>query len=212
MYITYLGHSCFKLQDKVGSDGVTVVIDPFDNEIGLRMPKVEADILAITHSHKDHNNREAVKGNPFIIDIPGEYEVKGVSVEGVEVPHGGEGKGNVVAYRIEIDDIVIVHLGDLGKALDAKQLEVLMGAHILMIPVGGKYTIDAKTAVEVVSQLEPRIVIPMHYQVPGLKKELDGIDKFIKELGVKPREEDKLKIAKKDLPQEDMELIVLKAQ
>ncbi len=212
MYLTWFGHSCFKLQDKIGSEGVTVVVDPYGVESGLKMPKIEADILAITHKHVDHSNREAIKGTPFIIDTPGEYEVKGVSVEGVEVPHddkGGSERGKVIAYRINIDDVVVVHLGDLGAPLDPKQLEVLSGADILLIPVGGKYTIDAKKAVEVVSQIEPRIIVPMHYKIPGLKYDLDGVDKFVKEIGLKPRQEEKLKISKKELPQEDMELVIL---
>ena len=212
MHLTWLGHSAFKIQDKIGSDGVTLVIDPYGIESGLKMPRMEADILIITHNHADHNYREAVKGNPFVVDCAGEYEVKGVSIEGVVVPHDdkeGRERGLVVAYRINIDDINIVHLSDLGGTLDPKQLEVLSGADILLIPVGGKYTIDAKKAVEVVSQLEPRIVIPMHYKIPGLKYDLDGAEKFIKEIGLKPRLEEKLKISKRDLPQEDMELIIL---
>ncbi|KKQ62048.1 MAG: Zn-dependent hydrolase of the beta-lactamase fold-like protein [Parcubacteria group bacterium GW2011_GWE2_38_18] len=212
MYITWLGQSCFKLQDKAGSDAVTLVTDPFDSSIGLRMPKVEANILTVSHEHKDHNNLEAVKGNPYIIDAPGEYEIKDVAIEGVEVFHDekdGKERGNVVAYRIDMDDIKIVHLGDLGHTLSSKQLEVLAGVDILLIPVGGKYTIDAKKAVEVVSQIEPRIVIPMHYKVDGLKEDIEGVEKFIKELGVKPRMEEKLKISKRDLPQDDMELVIL---
>ena len=212
MYITWLGQSCFKLQDKAGSDAVTLVTDPFDSSIGLRMPKVEANILTVSHEHKDHNNLEAVKGNPYIIDAPGEYEIKDVAIEGVEVFHDekdGKERGNVVAYRIDMDDIKIVHLGDLGHTLSSKQLEVLAGVDILLIPVGGKYTIDAKKAVEVVSQIEPRIVIPMHYKVDGLKEDIEGVEKFIKQLGVKPRMEEKLKISKRDLPQDDMELVIL---
>ncbi|KKR21651.1 MAG: Zn-dependent hydrolase of the beta-lactamase fold-like protein [Parcubacteria group bacterium GW2011_GWE2_39_37] len=212
MYITWLGQSCFKMQDKAGSDAVTLITDPFDNSIGLRMPKMEANILTVSHGHKDHNNLESVKGNPYTIDAPGEYEIKDVAIEGVEVFHDdkeGKERGNVVAYRIDMDDITIVHLGDLGHTLNSKQLEVLAGVDILLIPVGGKYTIDAKKAVEVVSQIEPRIVIPMHYKVDGLKEDIDGVEKFIKELGVKPRTEEKLKISKRDLPQDEMELVIL---
>jgi len=212
MYITWLGQSCFKLQDKIGSDGVTLVTDPYSDDIGLKMPRFEADIVTVSHSHHDHNNIGALRGNPFIIDTAGEYETKGVFVEGVEAWHDaaeGKERGKNIIYRIEMEDISITHLGDLGHILDAKQLEKLEGTDILLIPVGGKYTINAAKAVEVISQIEPRIVIPMHYKVPGLKIDLDGVEKFIKELGLKPRQEEKLKILKKDLPQEDMELVVL---
>ncbi len=213
MHITYLGHSCFKLQDKTTADGITLVTDPFDKSIGLKVPNFEADIVTISHNHSDHNNADALRGTPYIIKTAGEYDVKGVNIYGVEAFHddkNGKERGFNIIYRIDLDDISIVHLGDLGHVLDNKQLEMLVGTDILLIPVGGKFTLDAKKAMEVVSQIEPRIVIPMHYSVPGLKLDLDGVDKFIKEIGVKPREEEKLKISKKDLPVEDMELVIMK--
>lgn len=216
MYITWLGHSCFKLQDKIGSDGVTIITDPFDKSIGLKAPHGEANIVTVSHSHYDHNNIGAIRGNPFVIDQAGEYEVKGVFIEGVDSSHGpGEGKEkdavkNII-YRIDIDDISITHLGDFGQAaLDNKQLEKIEGTDILLVPVGGVYTIGSQKAVEIVSQIEPRIIIPMHYKIPGLNIKIDGVDKFIKELGIKPTYEEKLKISKKDLPAEDMELVVMK--
>ncbi len=213
MHITWLGHSCFKIQDKVSADGITLITDPFDKKIGLKAPSHEADLVTISHDHYDHNNIGAVRGNPYVIDVAGEYDIKGVGVVGIETFHDekeGEDRGKNVIYRIDMDDITVVHLGDLGTILDSKQLEPLTGADILLIPVGGKYTLDAKKAVEVVSQIEPRIIIPMHYSVPGLKLDIDGVDKFIKELGIKPTEEEKLKISKKELPQEDQELVILK--
>lgn len=214
MIITWLGHSCFKIQDKVGPDGVTLVTDPFDKSTGLKPVSFEADIVTVSHDHADHNNVASLRGNPYVVSTAGEYDVKGVLVEGVESFHDekeGEERGKNIMYRIEVDDISISHLGDLGHALGDKQLERLAGTDILIIPVGGVYTIDAKKAVEVISQIEPRIVIPMHYMIPGLKVEIEGVDKFVKELGVKPTEEEKLKISKKDLPQEDMELVILKS-
>jgi len=212
MYITWLGQSCFKLQDKIGPDGVTLITDPFGSDVGLKVPHYEADIVTVSHGHHDHNNTDAIRGKPFIINTAGEYEIKGMFIEGVESAHdekNGAERGENIIYRIEIEDISITHLGDLGHVLDTKQLEKLEGTDILIIPVGGKYTINAAKAVEVISQIEPRIVIPMHYKVPGLKADIDGVEKFIKELGIKPRNEEKLKISKKDLPQDDMELVVL---
>ncbi len=212
MMITWQGHSCFKIQDKVGSDGVTVVTDPFGKDIGLKVPNFEADIVTVSHNHDDHNNVGALRGNPFVIDCAGEYDFKGVLVEGIDSFHddkNGSERGRNIMYRMEIDDISVAHLGDLGAPLDNSQLEKLVGTDILLIPVGGKYTLDAKGAVEVISQIEPRIVIPMHYKTEGLTIELDSLEKFIKELGIEPVYEEKLKISKKDLPQEDMELIIL---
>ena len=212
MIITHIGHSCFKIQDKTGTEGITLTTDPYDKSIGLKVPNFESDIVTISHDHEDHNNAKALRGEPFVIDSAGEYDIKDISIHGVESYHDnekGKSRGENIIYRIVMDDISIVHLGDLGHVLDNKQLEVLAGTDILLIPVGGKYTIDAKKAAEVVSQIEPRIIIPMHYKVSGLKYDIDGVDKFIKEMGIKPTEELKLKINKKDLPQEDMELVVL---
>jgi L-ascorbate metabolism protein UlaG (beta-lactamase superfamily) len=215
MIITWLGQSAFKLQDKISGDGVTVVTDPYGKETGLKMPSFEADIVTISHDHADHNNSEALRGNPFIIDCAGEYDTKGILIEGIDSYHDeeeGKLRGGNIIYRIEIDDISIVHLGDLGHVLSNEQLEKLVGTDILLVPVGGKFTLDAKKAVEVISQIEPRIVIPMHYKIDGLAYEdFDSIEKFIKELGIEPSREEKLKISKKDLPQEEMELVILSA-
>ena len=190
-----------------------MITDPYDKKIGLKMPSLEADIVTVSHDHYDHNNVAAVKNNPYLVNMAGEYDVKGVAIHGVESNHddkGGHERGKNVIYRFEIDDISVTHLGDLATTLTDTQLEALVGTDILLIPVGGKYTLDAKKAVEVISQIEPRIVIPMHYKTPDLAiEDIDGLEKFIKEFGVKPTEEQKLKISKKDLPQEDMELVIL---
>jgi L-ascorbate metabolism protein UlaG (beta-lactamase superfamily) len=200
------------MQDKSGPDGVTVITDPFDKETGLKLPNYEADIVTVSHDHHDHNNVSALRGNPFVINCAGEYDVKNVLIEGIDSYHdanNGSDRGANLIFRFEIDDISVVHLGDLGQVLDSTQLEKLAGTDILLIPVGGKYTLDAQKAVEVISQIEPRIVIPMHYKTPDLKIEIEGVDKFIKEIGLTPSYEEKLKVSKKDLPQEDMELVIL---
>ncbi|PJA10172.1 MBL fold metallo-hydrolase [Candidatus Falkowbacteria bacterium CG_4_10_14_0_2_um_filter_41_15] len=212
MIITWQGQSCFKIQDKVGSEGITLVTDPFDKSLGLKVPNFEADIVTVSHDHYDHNNVAAFRGTPKVIKSAGEYDIKGVMIEGVLSYHDasqGKERGNNIIYRIEMDDITICHLGDLGHVLDNKQLKRLEGIDILLVPVGGKYTLDAKLAVEVISQIEPRIVIPMHYKTKDMKIDIDGVDKFIKELGIEATYEEKLKINKKDLPAEDMELVIL---
>lgn len=213
MQITWLGHSSFRLQGKTASDIISVVTDPYKSEkVGLKMPKVEADIVTISHDHDDHNNLEAIKGEPFVVRGAGEYESKGVYIDGISSWHDAEKgakRGENIIFRFEIEDIVITHLGDLGAELDDKQLERLEGTDILLVPVGGTYTIDAQKAISVINQIEPRIIIPMHYSVPGLKIDLDPVEKFLKAIAIKPRHEEKLKISKKDLPQDDMELIVL---
>ncbi len=215
MFITWFGHSAFKLQGKSQSDTVTIITDPFlPEKVGLKLPRLESEIVTISHAHDDHNNIAAVKGNPYVISGAGEYEVKGIFIEGVFSYHDtvkGAERGTNIMYRFEVEDVSITHLGDLGTELDNKQLESLEGTDILLVPIGGVYTINAATAVKVINQIEPRIVIPMHYDVPGLKlgNKLDSLETFLKAIGVKPRYEEKLKINKKDLPQEVMEVVVL---
>jgi L-ascorbate metabolism protein UlaG (beta-lactamase superfamily) len=212
MIITWQGHSCFKIQDKIGPEGLTLVTDPYGLSLGLKLPNFEADIITVSHDHDDHNNTKGLRGTPKVIQSAGEYDIKGVMVEGILAYHDakqGAERGANIIYRIEMDDITICHLGDLGHVLDNKQLERLEGIDILFVPVGGKYTLDAKQAVEVISQIEPRIVIPMHYKTKDVKLDIEGVEKFVKELGIEPTYEEKLKINKKDLPAEDMELVIL---
>ena len=215
MLINWHGQSCFKIQ----GDKATVITDPFNNEHGLKVPRLSGDIVTSSHDHGDHSNVKAVKGmgetEPFIVDGPGEYEVKNVFIYGISSFHDdkhGTERGSNVIYRFEIDGISLAHLGDLGHILESQQLERLEGVDILMIPVGGVYTIDGKQAVKIISQVEPRIVIPMHYHIPGLKvsKKIDTLDSFCKEIGVcPPNKESKFKITKKDLPQEDLQVVLL---
>ncbi len=209
MHIQWLGQSAFKIQTKE----VTVAIDPHD-KTGLKMPKFQADILLITHDHDDHNNIKAIKGDPFLIKGAGEFEVKNVFVYGLRSWHDnkkGEDHGLNIIYVIEIGGIKIAHLGDLGQdTLNERQLGMLEGVDIVLIPVGGEDTLDGTGAVKIISQIQPRIIIPMHYKIPGVKMKLDPVDKFLKEFGVSnPEKTDKLKITKKDLPQEDSKVVIL---
>jgi len=213
MVITWYGQACFKLQ----SGATTMVVDPFEKKLGLNPPKFEAQLALITHEHFDHNNVKSIGGAPFVIDCPGEYEVGGVRVKGISSFHDdkeGAERGANTIYVIKMEDVLVAHLGDLGqKQLTEEQLDVLGEVDILMIPVGGTYTIDAETAVEVTNQIGPRIVIPMHYKIPGLKVKLDPVTDFLKEIGqadVQPVE--KLTIKQKDLPDVDdkMEVVVFK--
>lgn len=214
MNISYFGHSCFKIEEKIDNENVVIITDPFSKEVGLKVPSLEADIVSISHNHYDHNNASALRGSPFVVDSAGEFDVKGVIIEGLYSYHDGhQGTelGSNIIFRFDVSNLSLVHLGDLGEVLNNKQLEKIGGVDILFIPVGGKYTLDAKKAVEVISQIEPRIVIPMHYQTPALNiKDIDPVDKFVKELGLSPEYEEKLKITKKDLPSEDTRLVIFK--
>jgi L-ascorbate metabolism protein UlaG (beta-lactamase superfamily) len=212
MTITWLGQSCFKIQ----SGDVTLVTDPYSAEVGFKLPRLTADIVTVSHDHFDHNNIDGVSGEngaPFIISSPGEFEVKGVFVYGNSFWHDkseGKERGSSIAYCIETEGISLAHLGDLGHTLNEEQIEKLNGIDILFVPVGGKYTLGASEAVEIINELEPRLVIPMHYKIPGLKSDVETVDKFLKEMGASKAERlPKLKISKKDLPQEETRVVVL---
>lgn len=211
MIITWYGQACFKIQTKL-----TLVTDPYDKSLGLRPPYLQTDIVTVSHQHYDHNNIQALKGNPQIIDGPGEYETKGVEILGIQTFHDkkqGTERGVNTIYVIRLDDIVICHLGDLGHLLFDEQIEKINGVDILMIPVGGVYTINASEAVKVIDSLEPKMVIPMHYKIPKLTLDLDKIDKFCKEMGIpKEKVEEKLIIKKKNLPVGETKIILLKPQ
>ena len=216
MTIIWHGQSCFEMLSSQGKNNhANIVVDPFDESTGLRLPRLEADILLVSHNHYDHNNVKAVAGSPFLIQGPGEYEVKGACVQGIGSFHDasqGKERGENTIYTIEAEGLRLCHLGDLGqKELTSEQVEGIGTADVLMIPVGGTYTISAKEAVKIMSQIEPSIVIPMHYQIPKLKIKLDGLDKFLKSMGIKKIEPlSKLSIKKKDISAEEAKIVVLK--
>ena len=209
MTLSWLGHSCFRLEGKE----VSLLIDPFSKDIGLRSPRIKDQIILVTHNHYDHANTEGAEAGSMIINGPGEYEVKGVYIQGVPSFHdnaGGAERGSNTIYWIKLENVVVCHLGDLGQEqLDEKQLDLLDNVDILLVPVGDKYTIGAKEAVKIIGQIEPKIIIPMHYKVPDLKIDIESADRFLKEVGLVPEKMDKLKINQKNLPQEEMKLIML---
>ena len=182
MDVTWLGHGCFRLRGR----SAAVVTDPFPPSIGLRLPKLDGDLVTVSHEHENHNYTQVMR-DAYEIRGPGEYEVAGVSVIGVPTFHDAEKgakHGRNTVYLIEIDDVRICHLGDLGHALDDAEAEAIASPDVLLVPVGGHTTINAAQAAEIVRQLEPRFVVPMHYRIPGLKLELDPLDRFLKEMAV----------------------------
>ena len=209
--IQYLGHSCFRLR---GRDGI-VLCDPFDRSVGLDIGRPTAQIVTVSHDHPDHANLAAVKPmreRIFTIDGPGEYEVSGVMIAGVRTFHDkrkGAELGNNTVYVIHLDDVIFCHLGDLGHELTTHQLDEIGNVDVLFIPVGGGETIGPSEAVSVISQIEPRIVIPMHYAMPGQRSfssDLAPLEKFTHEIGMKEYvEEEKLTVTSTNLPSEDEE-------
>ncbi len=217
MQIIWHGHAFFQIITNRGKEEkLNIAIDPFSKEVGLRIPSLQANILLVSHDHYDHNNAKAIKGNPFLIQGPGEYEIKGVFIQGVAAFHDkvqGKERGGTTIYAIEVEGIKLCHLGDFGqKELTSDQVEKIGDCDILMIPVGGVYTISGQEASKVISQIEPRIVIPMHYQLPKLKlkSKLESLDKFLKVMGQKGVvPQPKLTLKKKDLPEDGMKIVVL---
>lgn len=217
MDIYWAGQAMFRLKGKTK----TVIIDPFDpNFTGLKLPKeMEADIVLSSHDHGDHNNTSAVvspQGRPAIFKDPGEYEVGGVVITGISSYHDtsqGSERGLNTIFHLMFDGLNIVHLGDLGQSkLTEQQLNQIGEVDILLVPVGSVYTIDGKAASDIVAQLEPKIVIPMHYSIEGLKFQLDPVDRFLKEMGVEEVvAQPKLSITKERLPEEPMVVVLSKS-
>lgn len=217
MEIKYLGHSSFLIKTK----NARLVTDPFDPKtVGLKFPKIEADIVTVSHQHQDHNQSQLVSSLPneekLLIDLPGEFEKKGVKISGYLTYHDaekGKQRGENVIYRIEAEGISILHCGDLGEIPDDQLIETLNGIDILMVPVGGFYTIDSTKAIELIKKVEPSLIIPMHYNHSRLNQEiftnLNDIDEFLKKGGWsvdKPLS--KLIIKAEDL-EEEMRVVLL---
>jgi L-ascorbate metabolism protein UlaG (beta-lactamase superfamily) len=180
--VTWLGHGCFRLRGR----GAAVVTDPYPPSIGLKLQRLDGDLVTVSHEHENHNYTQVMR-DAYEIRGPGEYEVAGVSVIGVPTFHDAEKgakHGRNTVYLIEIDDVRICHLGDLGHRLDDAEAEAISSPDVLLVPVGGNTAINAAQAAEVVRQLEPRFVVPMHYAIPGLKLQLDTLDRFLKEMAV----------------------------
>jgi len=208
MIISWYGQSCFRIEGKGGS----ILIDRFSKDIGLREPKIKDNILLVTHDHYDHGNVKDAPDDVTIISGPGEYDIGEVYIGGILSYHDnskGSERGLNTIYIIRTEGINICHMGDFGQSvLEDDQLDEIGEIDILMIPVGGKYTIDAKQAVDVIRKIEPKIIIPMHYKIAGLNLDIDGPEKFIKEIGLKPENVEKFRVTQKTLPQEEMQLVV----
>ena len=200
MEITWLGHSCFRIKGKE----VIVIIDPCDPSLGYALGKLQADIVTVSHFHPGHCYVEAVANGFKQIKGPGEYEIKGTFIIGMATFHDadqGKTRGKNTAYLIEMDGITLCHLGDLGHLPASDVMEEMDDVEILFLPVGGISTIGSSTAAEIVRRLSPKIVIPMHYKTPLVTTELEPVDKFLKEVGVKEIDpQSKLSVTLSNLP------------
>jgi L-ascorbate metabolism protein UlaG (beta-lactamase superfamily) len=200
MEISWLGHSCFCLKGRQA----TVITDPYSPDLGYSLGKPAARIVTVSHQHPGHSYIQGIGGSPRQVTGPGEYEIGNILIIGIATFHDkdrGKLRGKNTVYFIEIDDIAICHLGDLGHVLTDEQVEGLGKIDVLLVPVGGVSTINASTAAEVVRQLEPNVVIPMHYKTQALNRELEPVELFLKEIGahdITPQA--KLSLTKTNLP------------
>ena len=213
MKIKYLGHSCFLLEE---STGTTVVCDPYDEEVGYKMPPVSADAVTVSHHHHDHDAIENVSGNPVVLDKEQGYELPGVEINAIKSFHdnsSGESRGENVIFKFRMDGLDVCHLGDLGEDCAPELIEAILPVNVLLIPVGGNYTIDAAMAKEYVDRIMPDVVIPMHYRTKGCNLDIDKVDDFISEFddeNVEIQEVDGvLELSREDIDGEMTKVIVL---
>jgi L-ascorbate metabolism protein UlaG (beta-lactamase superfamily) len=208
MEITWYGHSCFRLTER---NYATVVTDPFDNKsVGYDSLKLRSDIVTVSHDAPGHNNTDVVKGTSHVIDGAGEFEIGGVFITGVQTD-GGSGKkkkdkekgAQNTVYVFDYDGITVAHLGDLQEVPTQAEIEALGTINVALVPVGGGGALNAAKAAEIISVIEPNLVIPMHYSTPAAKVSLDSLNKFIKEMGLsKPDTQPSLKVTRSGLPDE----------
>lgn len=211
MEITWYGYSCFRLTER---GHATVVTDPYDSaKVGLEPLKLKADILTISNDHPAHNAEQAVKGDPYVISSPGEYEIGNVFVTSVRTGHHGSHEPAAfrnLMFMIDFNGILVAHLGAVTNVPTRAEVEGLGNPGIALVPVGDGRALNAAKAAEVINIIEPRIVIPMHYALPGTKQELDGLEKFLKEMGVTSVEpQTSFKVSSNSSLPEDTQVVVL---
>ena len=214
MKIQYLGHSSFKLTE---STGISVVTDPYDDSVGYHMPETDADAVTVSHHHYDHDAISKVKGNPVVLDKETGYILKdSVEISSIMSFHDdcrGKKRGENIIFKFRMDGLDVCHLGDLGEDCSSDLIEMILPVNVLMIPVGGNYTIDAKMAKEYVDRIMPDIVIPMHYRAKGCKLDIDKVNDFIDEFDgenvVIAETGDEIEISRDDLDGEQTTIIVM---
>lgn len=210
MDITWYGHSCFRLVER---GAATIVTDPYEPDLGYGELNLKADIVTVSHQAPGHSAAEAVKKANYWLDRPGEYEIGGIFVTGVQTfnPNDPEPRANII-WLFDFNDYTIAHLGDLDHVPGQAEIEALGPIDVLLVPVGGGKALNSGQAGEVISLIEPSIVVPMHYQLPNSSVTLDPLDQFLKEMGVSSAEEvDTLKVTSSNL-EEETQVVILKKQ
>ena len=183
MDITWLGHSCFRIDGR----GVSILTDPFPPGLGLPPYRETPSIVTVSNSHPNHSYTDGAQGNPRLLTRPGQYEISGAYIQAFRTSLR---EGDILVPRntvflMKIEDIVVCHLGDLGAVPTSKLMEELSQAQVLLIPAGGGCTIEVAQVVEIVHLIQPRVVIPMHYQIAGAATEMGSVDAFLGEMGAR---------------------------
>jgi hypothetical protein len=193
---------------------VMVITDPYSDDIGLPPLRVKGDaVVTISHNQPGHNNLEVVKNPLYTLTGPGEYEIGGTFISGIDMSLGAADVAHRnIAYVVRYGDLTVLHLGDLMHVPDQSTIEALGEVTVALVPVGGGNSLKAAMAAEVISLIEPFYIVPMHYELPGLRFPLESVEKFLKEMGVsKLQEEDSLKVLATSLP-EQPQVVVLRPQ
>lgn len=206
MEINWYGMSCFRITERKHA---TIVTDPYAADMGLGELKLKADVVAVSHDAPGHNFTQAVSGVEHVLSGPGEYEIGSVFITGIATP-SKNGKFNNIIYVFDYNGLTVAHLGDIGDVPSQKQIEDLELVNVLLVPVGAGSSLNAARAAELVSMIEPNIVIPMHYALPGLKPKLDPLEKFLKEMGATDaKTESSFKVSGADGLPEETEVLIL---
>ncbi len=199
MELTWYGLSCFRLSDR---GHASIVTDPYDGAVGLPSLKLRGDVVTISHDASGHNHEAAVSGRKHTLTGPGEYEIGGVFITAISTAMQAGSLENVL-FMFDYNKLTIAHLGDMADVPTQTQIEAIEQVNVLLVPVGGGTSLNAAKAAELVSMLEPSIVVPMHYKLPGIDIELEEVDRFLKEMGTtEPTEELSLKLTTGKLPEE----------
>lgn len=209
MEINWYGMSCFRITERKHA---TIVTDPYAADMGLGELKLKADVVTISHDAPGHNFTQAISGMEHVLDGPGEYEIGSVFITGIHTPSKSR-KFNNIIYVFDYDGLTVAHLGDIGDVPSQKQIEDLELVNVLLVPVGAGSSLNAARAAELVSMIEPNIVIPMHYELPGLKPKLDPLEKFLKEMGATDvKVESSFKASSADSLPEETEVVILSSK
>lgn len=210
MEISWLGHSCFRLR----SNEIVVVTDPFPESLGLKPDTRPATVVTISNTHPNHSNWEGVPGDPRVFTAPGEYEYSGVSVRGVMTPlsEGMKQEQRNVAYSMEMEGINLCHLGDITEPLTPRHINELSPVDVLLLPAGGGCTLAVDRMLQTMRDLDPKVVIPMHYSIPNISVQLENVDVFLRLMGTgETQPQPRLSVTASNLPQ-DLRVSVLAPQ